>query len=420
MPTMPRHFTVVIMAVLACVLTVTGSAAAVHGETFSPAIVKLNAFLLSRHPDTQRDDSQVHSLVGYLPSGTKVWVGQATELTNLTEGRRETYHYVYSELGYQGLLREDLFIPVTQNPIAVATASYDIPLFQPTATLESMKKRLTLGRYGGNFLEIVGESEPGFYDVILHRANPTDRYPARENCRLWKKHEQEGHVSVVRPESVVEDTRSIPQWTRGLPLDAQLIDEIIAAVQDTYKDQIAAIRGFLGDLSNLQCLVGADANAELGFKLFSTGLAFNLDMAVKEQAHKYTFEKYQIRSLKAQKVFTVLRNIRCDGADPERLEQITIQEGAYNPAKRYRVRLKDLKAATTKWVTTLQGAAIPDKMIRISGFDTYNRAIQELEDFATTGNGYLSTLSATDRAVILNFILSKIAYFEHRDLLIDN
>jgi len=59
-------------------------------------LVREGSFLLSMKPDTYRDGVLVHSLIGYLPTGTRVIVGDAHQVTNLKTSEDETYYSVRS------------------------------------------------------------------------------------------------------------------------------------------------------------------------------------------------------------------------------------------------------------------------------------------------------------------------------------
>ena len=54
-------------------------------------LVKNGAFLLSQEPDTLRDNLLVHSLTGYLPTGTRVVIGEEKIVTNLSSSDDEKY-----------------------------------------------------------------------------------------------------------------------------------------------------------------------------------------------------------------------------------------------------------------------------------------------------------------------------------------
>lgn len=402
---------VVIAAFLLCI------AQAVKAEQYRPAIVTEGAFLLSKYPDTVRDEIKVHHLVGYLPTGTKVYVGNQHILNNLSKGEKESYNEIVSDIGVTGLLREDLFVLVENRPVAVTVASYEIPIHQPYASLQKPSVRFTLGRYGGNYLEITGEEEEGFYDVILHRAHPVASLPATEPGRLKKEYAEKGHVIITYPQPVDSRDADFPVWTAGAPLEAPFIDELLQKVRDKLGDDLDTARSFLQDLNALQCMLSSNAKAAFGFTFFSNGLSFNLDLNFKDASQMYLFDRHELKQGGDTRLFTMLRTIHCDGSSPDRLFQITLQEGLYDLDKRVTIRLKDLSQAKSKWITTLQGREVPLKMIRISGWPEYQRTLRELENLASSGTSYLGTLSGKDRRILLNFILTQIAYFEHREMI---
>jgi len=380
------------------------------------AIVTEHAFLLSLTPDTSREGVRVHSLIGYLPTGTVISVGEDRTINNLTKGREETYYTVVSETGFSGLLRSDLFVRVNNRPVVVSTASYDIPVHQPNATLSTPRIRFHLGRFGGNYLEITGETEEGFYDVILHRARPTAALPPTEAGRLKKQYERLGHISIVRPESGEDLVASFPSWKDISEIENDAFASVMDKLTERTDKELETVKAFLGDLNNLQCVVASSANGEIGFKVFSNGFSVNLDMALKEINMKYTIETRKLVEGSTRSLYTGLGAVRCDGLRPERLVHFTLQEGVYSLEHRISVHLKDLEASRSPWVTTLQGNTVPNKMVRISGWPQYNQMLRELDQLAMDGSGYLSTLPGRKRMLLLNYILSRIAYFEYRDL----
>ena len=187
-----------ILLILGCFLFCNACSASQSDVKYG--LVKQGSFLLSKKPDTLRDGRWVYSLIGYLPTGTRVIIGEKKAVTNLQTSEDEKYYFVKSELGIQGLLREDLLIPANGRKLAVSIARTSIPVSQPNATLKNNRTRFYLGRYGGNYLEITGESEKGFYDVILHRENyKSTGLPEIEKARLKKFFVEQNQVAVLDP-----------------------------------------------------------------------------------------------------------------------------------------------------------------------------------------------------------------------------
>jgi hypothetical protein len=55
-------------------------------------------------------------------------------------------------------------------------------------------------------------------------------------------------------------------------------------------------------------------------------------------------------------------------------------------------------------------------MIRIDGYKNYNRVFSLFEKESVEGGGYLSTLSPYDRRIVINTIISEIAYFKRPEI----
>ena len=103
----------------------------VGAEGLNFGLVKEGSFLLSRLPDKPKDGFRVHSLVGYLPVGTRVLIGTRKEVRNIKTSEKEIYYYVKSDIGVHGLLKEDLLIQSEGDKLAVSIASFAIPVHQP-------------------------------------------------------------------------------------------------------------------------------------------------------------------------------------------------------------------------------------------------------------------------------------------------
>ncbi len=95
---------------------------------------------------------------------------------------------------------------------------------------------------------------------------------------------------------------------------------------------------------------------------------------------------------------------------PERMEQLVLQEGAHNPKKREYLRLKDIEAATSKWVTSLQSEEKPTKMIVIKQWENYNKTFEMFDRMAS--DGYISTLPDVEKRTLLNFLIQQISVYQ--------
>jgi hypothetical protein len=383
-------------------------------------LVKNGAFLLSQEPDTLRDNLLVHSLTGYLPTGTRVVIGEQKVVTNLSSSDDEKYFFVKSELGLSGLLREDLLVHANGRRLAISVASFLIQVHQPNATLEKPVKRFKIGRYGGDYFEVTGETELGFYDVVLHRANPeSTSLPPTEKARLKKLYVENKQVSFLDPSDADLLTEFNKAWNTIVDINDGYFNDVLNTVKNNMGEQnLENIRSMLGDINNLQCLVAANADGEFGFKVFSNGFSVKLEAGLKQSGIKYLFDMKKLSLDNDTKYYSSISAIKCEGSKPIRLEKFTMQEGGLSVNKRFEISLSDLKKSKSRWINTLQGQDVSTKMVRISGWEQYNQLLKELNEYAKSGTGYLSTLSEKSRLVLLNYIVSRISHFEHRDLVI--
>ena len=255
-------------------------------------LVKNGAFLLSQEPDTLRDNLLVHSLTGYLPTGTRVVIGEEKIVTNLSSSDDEKYYFVKSELGLSGLLREDLLVHANGRRLAISIASFLIQIHQPYATLEKPTKRFKIGRYGGDYFEVIGETEAGFYDVILHRAgHESTGLPPTEKARLKKLYVENKQVSFLDPSDADLLTEFNKAWNTVVDINDSYFNDVLNTVKNNMgEDSLENIRTMLGDINNLQCLVGAKADGEFGFKVFSNGFSVKLEAELKQSGIKYLFD----------------------------------------------------------------------------------------------------------------------------------
>ena len=387
----------------------------VHAMDYMVGVVTKGAFLLSEEPNVLRDGHNVHGLVGYLPIGTRVYFkDESRAVDNLTEARTEIYFRVYSSIGIEGLLREDLFKPVVDKPVAVVISA--TTLHNPDPAKGKFRKLLDVGRYDNVYLEITGESDTHFNAVLNRRDSMLD-LPKREPVRVWKKLVEKGLVIVVEPQYFDKQTLPVPRWDKRETLRDNFVNRIIDEIQVRFDGELDQVRAFLGDANTIQCLVKATAEAELGFKVFSNGLLFHLEMSFKDYSQMFRLKQRRLRMVGEQQPidYLLLQNVQCDGRDPERLRQLTLQEGVYDPDNRASVHLKDLEGRPSKWVISLQDSTVPFRMIRIEDEQGYMRVLSELNDLVTAGGSFISESSPNKQDILLNLILREISHFEHRD-----
>ncbi len=416
-----KMLTALLVATLSLIVSVSASAV-----DYSVGIVIEGAFLLSDIPNVKRENRYVYGLVGYLPVGTRVYLnGETEEVTNLSEGGRDTYFHVFSSIGIKGLIRQDRFQKVDGNRIAVAVSSYEVALHNPDPATDpdpakgKFKKMGTIGRYGGNYLEITDDGDEIFYKAILHRSHPTANLKKSEKVRLWKELVNQGAVILVNPEKFSETNLPAPLWSKYDVVEKESVEVLVEKVKEKFGDNLDKVREWLGDSDNFQCLLKADGSAQLGFNVFGTGLSFKMAVAFKDQDHMFRFGMRTLRTGPNRVKYTFLKNVKCDGATPERLHQLTIQKGLYDSAQREFIRLKYfVPKLQSKWITSLAGKEIPFRMIHIQNEPGYAVALRRLDKFVSAGNSFLAKILAEQKEIFLNLILREISYFEPKDILL--
>lgn len=386
--------------------------ASVRAADYAVGIVTKGAFLLAEKANVKRDNLWVHGRVGYLPVGTRVYVeNKPKTLNNFRVGGKETYFRVQSSIGISGLLREDRFIQVKDKPIAVVDTSYTIAIHGPKPVRGKFKKILEVGHYDGVYLEITGDDKLEYMPAILHRPKQTKNLPKTEPVRLWQEHVRNDLVEVVKPQTVNDQIPPFPVWGEPEILDFDFIKKTLGHLGKKANDFLGP--NVLTDADAFQCLLKGNAKLALGFELFSNGLSFDLDLAFKQQDHMFRLKQQKLTISKGERTYVMLKNVKCDGANPERLQKFTVQEGEDDTAKRESVWLKDLEKKPSQWIVSLTGKEAPMRMIRINGETEYQAALKRIDEFVRQGNSFIGELPPQEKLILLNLILREIATFQN-------
>ena len=326
--------------------------APVWSSEYGIGVVIGSTFLISEQPDLRRNNKFVHGLVGYLPTGTRVYFkNEQRTINNLTEAKPEIYYKVFSSIGIDGLIREDRFIRAEKSRIGKVLGK--IWLHNSDPNKDKFKKLLEIGRYDNAYLDITHSDDTHYYANLIRREN-TANLPEVEPVRLWKPYVEQGEVTIVDPQLFNEEDLPAPKWSSAMALDNDTIEKIIDKIKSKVGDT-KEIPNFLSEIDSFLCLLSANANVELGFNVLGNGLSFNLDMSLLNQDQMIRLTE---RTLKLKPndsvVYILMQNIKCDGGNPERLHRLTLQEGVIEFEKRVSVRLQDMVEPESQWVTSLQ------------------------------------------------------------------
>jgi len=385
------------------------------GETdaqkIQAAFVTRGAFIVSEKPTLWRSGRLVHDLIGYLPIGTVVYFdeGSATKkLFNWEADREEKYLFVETDIGMTGLLREDLKVNLEKTPVLIPVGNRSIPIYTSSSTKDKVQKLSEFSRSDGEYLRLVDDRDDEFYDVEL--SWPKGKSPP-DRGRIRKRWASLGEVSLLSQETIQQKT---PRISRDGPAQKEeTLAKIAQKVRDTVGMKMEEILSFLKDLDSLQCMLSAGAQVDLGVKIFGAGLGLEFALNLKKEDRIYKLGQCTYyRGNEKYKQFITLKDIVCKDNRPHRLVNFVIQEMDLDLTKRTVVSMDDLPEDIRKeWKTSFQGRDAPKSMIRIEGYDHYYRVFSLFEKEADQGGGYLSTLNAYDRRIMINIILSEIAYF---------
>lgn len=381
-------------------------------------LVKKGAFLLSFEPNKLKNNDLVHSLIGYLPAGTRVKISEKRFIRNMKTTQIESYYSVVSEFGTRGLVREDLLVKSNGKILAISVASYPIIIHQKYATLLNEKKLLTLGSRSGNYLEITGEKTKGFYDAILHRnIIKNSLLPKEEKVRLKKFYVQKNKVSILDPSDSSLVKMFNKEWNVISVSDETFIKTVTKKIKSKLKITDSKLYNYLLSVNDFECMLKGSGNAKLGFEIFSIGLGLNFSLNIKESDVKYIFKSNSLIDGFDKKLYTAIGVVECKDAVPFRMKKFIVQESNGDFKNKFLVKLEDLKKSNSPWIITFQTEEITNKMVRIRGWEEYNQLLKVLNRLAQLGGGYLSGLSEESRMLILNYIITNIGFFEHNEIL---
>ncbi len=387
-----------------------------HAQKIQGAFVTKGAFILSEKPSVWRNGRLVHDLIGYLPIGTVVYFkgdSPIKKLFNWESDQEEKYLSVETDIGIAGLLREDLKVNLEKTPILIPVGNRSIPIYTSSSTKDRGQKLSEFSRSDGEYLRLVDDKDDEFYDVEL--SWPKGKTPP-DKGRIRKRWVSIGEVLLLSQETIQQRPPRISKDDSAQKED--YLVKIAQKVQDTVGMKMEEILSFLKDLDSLQCMLSAGAQVDLGVKIFGAGLGleFALNLKQEDRIYKLGHCTYY-RGDEKHKQFITLKDIVCKDHRPNRLAHFLIQEMDLDQAKRTIVSIEDLPEDIKKeWKTSFQGKDAPKSMIRIEGYDHYYRVFSLFEKEADQGGGYLSTLNAYDRRVMINLILSEIAYFKRPEI----
>ena len=391
-----------------------------RSEAAQPAFVNNGAFLLSREATVLRNDRLFHDIVGYIPVGTVVYydpAGHQKEMFNYDRSTFEKYRWVESDIGLAGLLRIDLKQDI-EDDILVPVANRRIGIQTLDSTKYDTKKLSEFSRSDGVFLKIVDDTDPDFFIVDLPWTASEGRAPDRG--KLFRRFVEDGELRRLSPETVETVYPRVYEKEKRHPAEPSVetepeyLRDIAAAVAGKIDESADAVKLFLQNLEQIQCILSSDADLDLGVKIFGAGLgiSFALDLKEKDRVWDIGSRTYY-KGDRIYKSFVTLKAIACRNNSPYRMEHFMLSESSLNPNRRVLVWAEDIdRKLSPDWGPSAQGSEPTRTMFPITGIASYEQAFSFLETQSENGSGYLSELAPSERRILINIILSEIAYYK--------
>ena len=368
------------------------------------------AYVLDSKPNRLVDDRWTHGTVGYLPVGEIVFLDRcATEITvyrpatnplasPVATEEQETYCAVTTPSGFEGLVRSDR-VALLQNPVAIATGSAELKVFDENADPPISESIGTFSRSHGTYVEILGESTeylrvrmpwsvPGGIVGLLRR-DPSSYFIVDEATQV---------AVPVSFESAVQNVTDRIEAISGFPLN-----QIISGVSNASK-RVADI----GNLSALMCRLDVNAFAEIGFSAFGSGGGMNAQLQLWKSgtSHDYDLDVMQVGGERLR-TLAMVKRLKCIGSEPDRMDAFWIYG---EPTKTSENVLFLLHDGGEDDSPVRQGGR--QAMFTIDGDDAHydsQRIQRELQN-AARDNVWLDAVTAWERKIVLDYILRKVTF----------
>jgi hypothetical protein len=233
---------------------------------------------------------------------------------------------------------------------------------------------------------------------------------------LLKAYVDDGDVLVISPGSVRHDFPCVMTDSSRTYGEGEGWDKLVEHVSKRIDLPAQAVATYFAGSEHLRCMCEGVGTAELGFKIFGSGMSIEYNVALKQRGVFTELERREYRRGHfPYRNFFAVKVVECRHGSPYRLVHYVLIEDDLDPEHRALVWLEDLKKGLgDEWYTSLMGEAATRCMVRIRGCETYQRAFEFLETRAAEGCGYLRALSPEDRRVICNLILCDIGLFVSR------
>jgi hypothetical protein len=136
--------------------------------------------------------------------------------------------------------------------------------------------------FDGKYLRVTDDKDDEFYTVEL-------TWPKGKSLpdkgKLRKKWVSSGEVLLLSSEKI---TPNVPRIAAGDQAQKdEYLSKIAKKVQEAVGMRMEEVLSFLKDLDSLQCMLSAEANADIGMKVFGAGLGLEFALKLKKEDRMY-------------------------------------------------------------------------------------------------------------------------------------
>ena len=408
-------------SVLASLLCLAGFEARAGNDACAPlhigaALVKNGTFVLPVAPNSIVDGQLTRSIIDYLPASALVALpSERLEPVQNAQYISENYRQVLSDTGVKGLVRCTEIEPLLPGDWLIAVGDQDIVILQPAKE----EKRSSFSKRSGRYVRVIAEPKSGESSYVVSLPWTAADAASEDRGRLDIRWVASGKVKRVNPSDVAKMINSAPTIARQITAGEEAADVVEDVVAEGYSwlakklvpGDVAKAKSYLTEVALNPCTAELKASASIGSTFLGTGLKMEAGLSLKQQGMRYFLEAFSQRAFETKfgPVMVGLRRVACNGNNIERLQEYIVEgEGMEGVI----ISLDHLPPGVkTGWDAGLKSEEFRKKMVRISGYTSYQALHDFLQRQASEGS-WLARLNEAERRTFIAFMVRELAYFD--------
>ncbi|MFH0261747.1 hypothetical protein ACGRH2_15170 [Vibrio barjaei] len=290
--------------------------------------VKQGAFVVPSEVNAKLRSHQTRLRVGYLPTGTVVWIGDCkflNEKASLGLSIEKEYCFANSEVGVSGLIRRDL-VHLLSTPVVVALANEEIPVYPQSGG----KPYSNFSRNSGIYVEVTGPMVNGEIPIIRHYTKP------RPIPGILKVNQLGDKIRYIDPNNLTVEKANFQNLTSYS--ENQISSQFGNEIASYFSNIMAAAEKLEDSLKSTQnslCLVEGEVFAEAGVSFFGSGAGARIAATLKQSGETFGFDATLLTIGSNRHLVSSISRYSCTsppGAVPEWLKEfLSIGSPQSNP-----------------------------------------------------------------------------------------